>query len=270
MDESLWEKLAIYIPRPEVDEVKRIIGSNLIDETIELLQEASNIRSVISSVVATNDRRRSCKKLGDKKDVSCDFIASVKNYLTVDLIGLVVDDVRKFLNSEKLELNNEIKSLSVELDDQINAIMLTDGDGATTVSSNGSNVSKLTKSGTHAVYAPTFSDLCSLCGDPVSHLLKSVDSKIVVSTSSSSLLTISAATIGSNVMCKPCHAKSERREKKLADKLPKKHIVAATNATAIITATTDVDKSLDDKSNNRLRNKLQAAKDELHFLEDKR
>ena len=104
--------------------------------------------------------------------------------------------------------------------------------------------------------------LCCSCGTPkqMTKETKSSSSTLLTSLSSSAIIANSSGDF-----CTNCKLKRERRDKKLSDKLPK---TVLNRATSIEVAPVATNVEQIDTQNSKIRNKLQAAKDELYFLEE--
>ena len=106
------------------------------------------------------------------------------------------------------------------------------------------------------------SGLCCSCGAPKQITKEKKSSSTTLMTSSSSgAITSNSCTD----FCTNCQLKRERRERKLSDKLPKTVMSHATS-TEVAAPASNVEQI--DVHNSKIRNKLQAAKDELYFLEE--
>ncbi len=161
-----------------------------------------------------------------------------REFLNVDRIHEVKDDIVAVIIDESKCIEEDMTILYSFIEKQADRMM------------QGSNID--TKG----------AGLCCSCGTPkqISKETKSSSNTLVTSLSSSAINTNS-----STEFCTNCKLKRERREKKLSDKLPK---TVLNRATAIEVAPVATNVEQIDPHNSKIRNKLQAAKDELYFLEE--
>jgi len=156
-----------------------------------------------------------------------------REYLNVDRIHEVKDDIIAMILDESKYIEEDISVLYSFIEKQADQMM------------QGSNSE-----------AKDYAGLCCSCGTP-KQAAKSSGTTLLTSSSTSSITTNSLADY-----CINCKLKRERREKKLTDKLPK---TVLNRSTALETAPNN---EQTDTHNSKIRNKLQAAKDELYFLEE--
>ncbi len=158
-----------------------------------------------------------------------------RDYLNVERIHEVKEDILIMVNEETSYIEEDITILYSFIEKQADRMM------------QGSNND--TKG----------AGLCCSCGTPRQGTKepKAASTTLLTSSSSSTLTTHTL-----NDYCINCKLKRERRDKKLTDKLPKSVLNRASSADIVPS------NDLVDTHNSKIRNKLQAAKDELYFLEE--
>ena len=251
---GIYNRLVAAVPAAEINEVTSVMGVALVDSIYSKWTELNILIEIINESI--NDSNNKHNNVVYNKLTVFDsiynneinaFIVSNKKFLNIASISTIKSDVIRLLKRENDALERDIASLNALIEQEMDSHDNHFDSGHAASSSSSSSVSSKSRD----------KDQCSSCSVRV----KGTDSN-------------------KKLFCADCRLRTERRERKLADKLPKKGqpslhasaaeldsgpLPSASSARGLGAVEGAAAGRVERES--KTKSRLQRAKDELHFLD---
>jgi hypothetical protein len=156
--EGLWGEIVSVVPSSEIDEVTKVLGSKRIDESQDLWEEYKALRYMLNELnlidttendiqllsIHNNTNNELSKSSKNKSSIQIpkltlgsnlntaksqqtqnpiEFVNEIRDYLTADLITMVVEDIRNSMSIEIEDLYFNIKNLNLMIDGQADQML---------------------------------------------------------------------------------------------------------------------------------------------------
>lgn len=156
--EGLWGEIVSVVPSSEVDEVAKFIGSKYIDKSQDLWEEYKALRYMLNELNIIDTTKNDLKLLSihniandglvqssiNKSSIQIpkltlgsnlntaksqqtqnpiEFVTEIRDYLTADLISMVVEDIRNSMSIEIEDLYFNINNLNLMIDGQADQML---------------------------------------------------------------------------------------------------------------------------------------------------